>query len=294
MTLRAPDASAAHIDAADDKLGLIAGAGRFPLLVAEGARQAGLAVIAIGLRGLAEPALRYRVDRLYWSGLLRLGRWIRIFRRAGVRRVILAGSVRKADMYGRFRLLRYIPDYTSIKIWYRRAPDKRNDSILLAATEELARAGIVVEDSTRYCPQALAREGLLTQRGPTPEQDDDIRFGWDIAKQIGRLDIGQSVAVKEREVIAVEAIEGTDAMIRRAGQLCKVGGWILVKVAKPQQDMRFDVPTVGPETIEHLAAAKAAVLVVEADKTLVIDRARTIELANRYGIVVVARRDETR
>ncbi len=274
------------------RIGIIAGAGCFPFLVADGARSAGREVVVIGLRGLADPELRRRADRFYWSGVVRLGRWIRIFRREDVSRVILAGSVRKSDMYGRLRLLRYVPDWTSIKVWYRRTADKRNDSILLAATDEMARAGFVVQSSVEYCPEALAHAGRLTRRSPDPDQDKDIDFGWRVAKEIGRLDIGQSVAVKEQEVIAVEAIEGTDAMIRRAGQLCRAGGWVLVKVAKPQQDMRFDVPTVGPDTIEHLAAAKSGALVIEAGKTLLIQPEKMIQLADRYGIAVIARRDQ--
>jgi hypothetical protein len=193
-------------------------------------------------------------------------------------------------MYGRFRLLRYLPDGTSVRLWFTKIKDKRNDTILRAVADELAARGITLEDSLQYCAEALAPAGVLTRRGgPTAAQQRDIDFGWPIAKDIGRLDVGQGIAVKETEVIAVEAIEGTDRMIERAGQLCRHGGWILIKVAKPNQDRRFDVPTVGPDTIENLHRHGGKVLVVEAGQTLLIERARMLELAERYGICVVGR-----
>jgi len=272
------------------RIGIIAGHGRFPFLVAEGARRAGHEVVVVGLRGLADPALRSLADRFYWSGVVRLGRWIRIFRRERVDRAIMAGSVRKREMYGRFRLLRYLPDWTTIRIWFFVAPDRRNDTLLRAAADEMQRKGVPLGNSVEYCPEHMAPEGQMTRRGPSPAQLRDIEFGWRIAKELGRLDIGQSVAVKEQEVIAVEAIEGTDDMIRRAGQLCRSGGWCLIKVAKPEQDMRFDVPTVGVHTIENLHTHGAAVLVVEAGKTLMVDRDQVLAAADRLGIVVVGRR----
>ena len=271
------------------RLGLIAGAGRFPILVAEGARRAGLEVVIVGLRGLASPELQSLADKFYWSGVAKLGGWIRIFRREAVTRAILAGSVRKADMYGRFRLLKYLPDWTTIRLWFFTVSDRRNDTLLRAAADEMAARGVILEDSIAYCPESMAAEGVMTTREPSKSQLRDLEFGWRIAKELGRLDIGQAVAVKEQEIIAVEAIEGTDAMIRRAGELCRHGGWTLVKVAKPNQDMRFDVPTVGPETIENLKAAGAAMLVVEAARTLVVDREKVTALADRLGIVITAR-----
>jgi len=268
-------------------LGIIAGAGRFPVLVAEGARRQGLRVVVVGLRGLAGPELRQVADRYYSSGLLRLGRWIRIFRRERATQAIMAGSVHKSDMYGRFRLLRYLPDWSSMKVWYLRARDKRNDSILQATADFMAERGITLTDSVRYCPEQMAPAGVLTKTQPSAALQRDIAFGWPIAKEIGRLDIGQSIAVKEQEVIAVEAIEGTDRLIPRAGRLCESGAWTLIKVAKPDQDPRFDVPTVGPETIRNLAANGCRALVIEAGKTLIVDRAETIELADRLNLCVI-------
>ncbi len=275
-------------DSLDHALGIIAGAGRFPFLVAEGARRAGRPVVIVGLRGLADPSLRDVADRFYWSGIVRLGAWIRIFRRWRVREAIMAGSVRKSEMYGRFRLIRYLPDWTSFRLWFFEVADRRNDTILRATADKLASKGIVLTNSVHYCSEHMPGTGVLTQRKPTPPQQRDMEFGWSIAKEMGRLDIGQSIAVKEQEVIAVEAIEGTDRMIERAGDLCRQGGWMLIKVAKPNQDLRFDVPTVGPDTIDNLHRNGARALVIEADATLVIDRETLVRRADELGIVVMA------
>lgn len=274
-----------------DPLGIIAGAGRFPFLVAEGARAAGRPLVIVGLRGLADRSLADHADRFHWSGVVRLGRWIRLFRKAGVREAVMAGSVCKSEMYTRFRLIRYLPDWTSIKLWFFEVTDRRNDTILRATADHMARKGITLVNSIQYCPDHMATEGVMTRRQLTEAQRADVEFGWRIAKEMGRLDIGQSIAVKEQEVIAVEAIEGTDRMIERAGELCRHGGWTLVKVAKPDQDLRFDVPTVGPDTITNLHRSRAAALVVEAGRTLVVDRPALLELADKLGIVVVGHRD---
>lgn len=280
-----------------ESLGVIAGEGEFPRLVTEGAKRAGLRVVVVGLRGSCDGSLRGSADRFYEVGIARLGRWIRIFRREGVTRAVMAGRVRKARMLeGRLwrQWLAYWPDWASIKVWFFAAKDRRNDTLLGAVADEMSRKGVELIDSTRYCPEALASEGVLTRRPPSGPQRADVDLGWRVAKEMGRLDVGQSVAVKGLDVIAVEAIEGTDAMIERAGSLCKPGGWTLVKVSKPKQDMRFDVPTIGPETILRLARSGAAVLVVEAGKTLCLERERLLDLANRHHIAVIGRRDEER
>jgi len=277
----------------DAPLGLIAGGGELPHLVARGARAAGKRVVVVGLRGSADPALVDVADVFRWRGVVQLGRWIRVFRGAGCREIVMAGRVRKADMFAGPRWLqwlRYVPDLTSIRVWYFRARDKRNDSLLGAVADELQRRGLTLIDSTRYIPESLAEEGRLTPGTPPARVLDDAEFAWPLAKQIAALDIGQSIAVKEREVIAVEAIEGTDGLIARAGELCPQGGWTLVKVAKPNQDMRFDVPTIGPQTIENLHRARAAGVVVEAGKTIVVDREGLIAAACRHRIAVLARR----
>ena len=283
------------IESETTPLGLIAGEGEFPRLVANGARAQGRKVAVIALRGSADPQLREFADWFRWRGVARLGSWIRAFRRLGCREIVMAGRVRKADMFAGPRWLQwlqYLPDLTSIRVWYVHARDKRNDTLLGAVADELARRGMTLIDSTRYCPEALAAEGVLTPFDPPRRAVEDADFAWPLARQIAALDIGQSVAVKEREIIAVEAIEGTDKLIERAGALCPQGGWTLVKLAKPDQDMRFDVPTVGPQTIENLAAARAASLVIEAGKTLVLERERVLELAAKYRIAIVGRGEE--
>lgn len=273
-------------------LGLIAGEGELPRLIARNARRAGRRVVVVGLRGCADPRLRELADRFCWRGIVRLGSWIRALRRAGCCEVVLAGRVRKATMFAGPRWLqwlRYVPDATSVRVWYWRAADKRNDTLLRAVADEMQRRGLTLIDSVRYIPEALVEEGVLTPGPPRPRVLDDADFAWPLARQIAELDIGQSVAVKEREIIAVEAIEGTDKLIERAGQLCPAGGWTLVKLARPNQDMRFDVPTVGPQTIENLHAARAAGLVVQAGRTIMLERERTLELAQRYRICVIGR-----
>jgi len=271
------------------QIGVIAGAGRFPFMVVEGAKRAGCRVVVIGLRGLADPGLRDLADRFQWSGLARLGHWIRIFGRNGVDRAILAGYVHKEVMYGRFRLLRLLPDWTSIKLWFFSLGDKRNDTVLGAVADVMESRGITLENAVQYCSDDMAPEGLMSGPEPSGDQLKDIEFGWRIAKELGRLDIGQAVAVKEREIIAVEAIEGTNGMIERAGRLCPKGGWCLVKVAKPDQDMRFDIPTVGPETIKRLALHGGGCLVIEAGKTVVVEREKMVAVARKHRISVMAR-----
>ncbi len=274
-----------------ETLGLIAGAGGLPWLVAQGAKRAGLRLVVVGLRGLADPKLAAVADQFHWSGAARLGRWIRLLRREDVHRAILIGSLRKTEMYVSLpRLLwQFLPDLTTMKLWFFGLPDRRNDTVLRAIADQMERKGVVLVDSTQYCPEAMADAGVMTRTQPTPVQQRDADLGWHVAKEMGRLDVGQSVAVKDGDIIAVEAIEGTDRMIERAGQLCRKGGFVLVKVAKPDQDMRFDVPTIGPQTIRNMHAARGGCIVVEAGKTLVVERQETLRLADEHGIAVVGR-----
>ncbi|MCA9245200.1 MAG: UDP-2,3-diacylglucosamine diphosphatase LpxI [Phycisphaerales bacterium] len=277
-----------------EPLGLIAGAGELPFAVARGARAAGRRVVAVGLRGFADPALATNVDHLLWRGVARLGGWIRALRRAGCRDVVMVGRVSKVDMFAGPRWLQwlqYLPDLTTIRVWYFHTRDKRNDTLLGAVADEFERRGITMIDSTQYCPETLAEVGVLTRCAPSRAVLDAADFAWPILKQVASLDIGQSIAAKEREIIAVEAIEGTDRLIERAGQLCPAGGWTLIKVAKPNQDMRFDVPTIGPATIENLRANRAAGLIVEAGKTIILQKAETLALADKLRIPIVGRKD---
>jgi UDP-2,3-diacylglucosamine hydrolase len=270
-------------------VGLLAGSGRFPILFAEAARRQGLKVACVGIKYEAPPELRALCTTFATVGVAKLGRMIRVFGRQDVRHIVMAGKVTKNVMYTPARFLQLCPDYRMFRMWYfRNRKDNRDDSILLAVIAEFERDGMTFASALDYCPELLVNEGLLTRRAPTVPERADIEFGWQLAKEMGRLDVGQSVAVKEKAALAVEAIEGTDRCIERAGQLCRSGGWTLVKVAKPQQDMRFDVPTIGVSTIENLHNAGARVLAVEASKTIVIDQPDVIERANRYGLTIVA------
>jgi DUF1009 family protein len=270
-------------------IGLLAGSGRFPILFAEKARRLNQPVVCVGIRYEAPPDLAGMVHRFYWAGIARLGRMIRCFKHEGVERIVMAGKIHKTAMHAPWRIFRYWPDWRFIRFWFSRSrSDNRDDNLLLGVIDEFARDGIHFESALEFCPELLVRPGVLTRRVPTPAEQADITFGWELAKEMGRLDVGQSVAVKERAVLAVEAIEGTDRAIARAGELCRSGGFVVVKVAKPQQDMRFDVPTVGCSTIQTLHQAGGRVLAIEASKTIILDQDDTVAFANRHGITIVA------
>jgi DUF1009 family protein len=260
-------------------------------LVADGARRAGLKVICVGLVDNAENSLANEVDVFYRVAIARPGSWIRKLRKHNVTRTIMVGRVAKSRLFTPWRILRYMPDWRAIRIYYwrLRGKDKLDDSLLGALADELATGSIILENSTMYCKEHLATEGLMTKRQPSSSVEGDIEFGWQIVKRLGELDIGQAIAVKEKEVLAVEAIEGTEEMIKRAGQFCKSGGWTLIKVSKPGQDIRFDVPCVGPDTVRSLAENGGKYLVVEAGKTIIIDKPETIKLADQLGIAILGR-----
>ncbi len=243
------------------------------------------------MKEIADPALAEIADEFHWVAPLRLGEWISKLRQAGACNAVMAGYVRKHTMFRRFGILSFLPDRLFLKLWFMDIADKRNDTVLKAVAELLARHGITLEDVTLHCSSALAPKGVLGAVALSPAQRRDLEFGWPIAKEMGRLDIGQSIAVKNTEVVAIEAIEGTDGMIERAGSLCRNGGWMMIKVAKPEQDMRFDVPTIGPNTIENLHRHGAAALAVEAGKTVIVDAQETIALANAHGIALAAVKD---
>lgn len=270
-------------------LGLIAGQGRLPFIVADGAKKAGLKVVCAGLGDNPETELASRVDVFITVPMARPGVWIKKLRSHGVSKTVMVGRVAKTNIYTPWRILRYLPDVLGLKIWYwtLRKKDKQNDTLLCALADELAKGKIYLEDSTMYCKEHLATEGVMTKTNPAASVAGDIEFGWEIVKKLGALDIGQAVAVKEKEIIAVEAIEGTAKMIARAGRLCPKGKWTLIKTAKPEQDMRFDVPCVGADTIKDLAANGGKCLVVQKEKTIIIDKPQTIALADKLGIAIV-------
>jgi len=275
-----------------EPIGLIAGSGRLPFLVAGGVRRMGRPVVAVGLRGSTSERLKDHCDHFHWCGVTRLGQWLRWLGRHGVHQAIMIGAVRKREIYSPLRLVRYIPDLRALRLWYfRLRKDHRDNALLLGIADELGKEGIELISSVEYCKEHLAVEGVMTSKVPLPASvQTDVDFGWRLARASADLDIGQAIAVKEGDIIAVEAVEGTDAMIRRAGRLCRVGGWTLVKVARPNQDMRFDVPTVGPATIRNLKDARCCCLVVEAGRTIIVDKPATLALAERYRIAVIGKK----
>jgi DUF1009 family protein len=271
-------------------IGLLAGWGRFPIAFAHKARKVGLPVVCVGIRGEASGELAALVQRFYWTRPTQLGRMIRSFKREGVEQVVMAGKVHKANLLHKpWKLVTLLPDWRTICWWYfRKRRDNRDDTLLLSVIDEFGRDGLCFESALKLCPELLVKAGLLTRRPPSSREARDIAFGWELAKEMGRLDVGQSVAVKERAVLAVEAIEGTDRAILRAGELCRAGGFVVVKTAKPRQDMRFDVPTIGCNTVESLYRAGGRVLAIEAGKTIMLDPEDTLALADRYGITIIA------
>ena len=277
--------------AQENIIGLIAGRGRLPFLVAEGARKRGLKVICAGIADNADTKLSCYVDKFFTVAIARPSSWIRKLKKYGVSEAIMVGSVVKSQIFTPWRILRYLPDWRALKIWYwtLRSKDKQSQTILCALADELAEGGIILQDSTKYCKEHLADSGLMTKQSPNKSTEADMDFGWDIAKKIAQLDIGQAIAVKEREVVAVEAIEGTAEMIKRAGQFCKKGGWTLIKVARANLDMRFDVPCVGEDTIKAMAENGGKCLILEAGKVIIIDKPQTLEVANKLGISVIGR-----
>jgi hypothetical protein len=270
-------------------LGLIAGQGRLPLLVVEGAKKSGLKVICAGLADNAGDELRDLVDEFYSVPLARPGSWIRKLRKHKVTDTVMVGRVAKKRIYTPFRILRYLPDWRAFRIWYfrLRKQDKKNDTLLGALADELKTGGIILQDSTKYCKDQLADKGVMTQIKPSKSVSEDIEFGLPMAAKIAALDIGQAITVREREVIAVEAIEGTARLIERTGQYCKKGGWALIKVAKPNQDMRFDVPCIGTDTVKSLSENNAKAIAVQSGKTIIIDKQETIRLADKLGISII-------
>ena len=272
-------------------MGLIAGWGRYPFLVAHALRRQGFQVYCLGVIGEANPALAEVCHELRWMGPAKFGGAIRYFRRRGITQATMAGKIHKVKLFRPWRWLRYLPDLRTVRMFIphflTRREDCRDDTLLRAIVDEFAAEGIRFAPATDYAPELLARQGQLTRRGPSDWQWKDIEFGWQIAKELGRLDIGQTVAVKDQAVLAVEAVEGTDQCILRAGSLCTAGGFTVVKVAKPQQDMRFDVPTIGRATLETMVQSGGRVLAVEARRTVILDQPELIDFANQNKLILV-------
>lgn len=264
-----------------NKIGLIAGNGAFPIAFAQAAKQKGIQVIAVAHEGETLPELAQWVDGIFWIKVGQLGKLISIFKEQGVADVIMAGGIKKTHLFSGA-----LPDLRGIALLAKMV-HKKDDSILRAVAAELESEGIIVRESTLYLDSIIAQPGVLTKRKPSKAEQEDIEFGWQMAKEIGKLDIGQTVLVKDQAVLAVEAIEGTDEAIRRGGALCKQGA-VVVKVCKPQQDLRFDLPAIGTQTIKTMAQVKATCLAIEAGKTIIIEREAVIADADKTGIAIVA------
>tara|TARA_B100001059_G_scaffold35716_2_gene28880 strand:+ start:7141 stop:7995 length:855 start_codon:yes stop_codon:yes gene_type:complete len=269
-------------------IGLIAGEGRLPVIVAQGIQQAGLRVACVAFRGHADPELQNHCDDFRTVGLYRMNQWLKTLRRWDASEAIMVGRVSKARMHDPLRLIREIPDLRSTMLWYRRLRhDRRNATVLAAIADELARGGVRLLDSTTYIQDQLAEEGVLGRTGPSQLQTADITLAWPLLEQTVEMDIGQSIAVREGDVIAVEALEGTAGMITRAGDLCRRSGWTLLKTSKVDHDRRADVPTIGVQTIHELSAAGAGCLALGTGRVILIDRPAVLAAADKAGIAIV-------
>ncbi|MDX1972092.1 MAG: UDP-2,3-diacylglucosamine diphosphatase LpxI [Candidatus Sumerlaeia bacterium] len=267
-------------------IGLIAGQGDFPVLLAQGAKGAGVELVAFGVKGLASEEVARYASAVYSLKLTELTRLFELCRQHGVKHLIMAGRIPHRVL---LQQISFDPRVLSV---LKNLKDKKADSLLLAATQEIEKEGIQVMDSTLFLKSCMPEAGFLTELG-RPHEDilKDIKFGYPIAKEIAKLDVGQAIAVKNQIVVAVEGIEGTDELILRSKELAGEGV-VFVKVSKPRQDMRFDVPVVGKRTFENLRQVGAAALCVSAGKTIFLDRDYSLELANQNSIFVYAWDDE--
>lgn len=265
-----------------DKVGLIAGSGSFPLLFARNARESGVRVVAVAHRGETAEEIERFAEEVTWVHVGQLGKIIRTLRNADVRNAVMAGGIRKGRLLSRFR-----PDPRGLAL-LARMKRRDDDYLLRGVAAELEREGIRVLESTLFLERIIpAAPGVLTRTEPDPEQWEDVRLGVPAAKTLGGLGIGQTLVLKAGVILAVEAIEGTDAAIRRGGGMVD-GAVVVVKMSKPQQDLRFDVPAVGPGTIEVLKEAGGGVLAVEARRSILLDREKLLAAADDAGIAVVA------
>jgi DUF1009 family protein len=265
---------------ASNKIGIIAGGGQFPLLFTEAAQKLGKYVVVVAHKGETDKKVVKAADAARWVKLGQLGKVINFFKKEGVHEVVFLGPITKTQI---FRDL--LPDLKGLTLW-NKIDKKQDDAILRAIANALAEEGILVIESTIYLQHLLFPAGVLTKTKPNKSQIKDIEFGWRNARAIGELDIGQCVVVRDRAVVAVEAIEGTDAAILRGGELAREKA-VVVKVRKPGQDFRFDLPATGVTTLETLKKVKGAVLAVEAGQSILFDREKMIDQANKSGIVVV-------
>lgn len=266
---------------AQQTIGIIAGASQFPLLFAKAAKDKGMRVVAVAHKGETFPELEAEVDEITWIQLGQVGKLLKAFRKAGVRQAVMCGGVTKTRMFRDVR-----PDMKALSL-INRIRHMADDGILRTLADFLADEGVEVIASHDMVPELLATNGIYSRRKPDDDEKQSADVGWQVCAQMGSLDIGQCVVVRDRAVVAVEAIEGTDACIARGGKLAQ-GKAVVIKRCKPIQDMRFDLPSVGLRTIEVMRDSGCSCLLIEAGKTLVFDRDKMIDLADKSGICVMA------
>jgi DUF1009 family protein len=285
----------AHAPLAGETIGILAGWGRYPVMVAEAIRRHGGRTAILAIRDHADAALEPLADISGTVGVAEIGGAIDFFRRHGVRRATMAGKIHKARLFTRHAWVRHLPDLRGLRTFWphfvSRRRDNRDDSLLGAIAAAFDADGVTICPATDFAPELLATPGVLAGPPLSARQAADVAFGWGLAKELGRHDIGQTVVVKNRAPLALEAIEGTDACICRAGELCPSGGMVVVKVAKPQQDLRFDMPTIGVGTLDSLADAGAAVLAIEAGRTILVDAPDLARRAIEAGITIASLAD---
>jgi hypothetical protein len=265
-----------------NRYGLIAGNGRFPFLILEAARSQGIDMVVAAIREETFPEIEQEASRVHWLSLGQLGKLIKTFKSEGVNRAVMAGQVRHKQIFSGI-----LPDLKMMKLLGSLAT-KSTDSLIGAVAKVLEEEGIHLVDSIQFLSPLVPEAGTLTQRKPAPDEQNDIDYGYRIARELGRLDLGQSVVVSDGACVALEAMEGTDATVQRAASLANGRPLTLVKLAKPNQDLRFDVPVVGPGTLAAMMSANATVLAIEAGKTLMIDREELVRVADEHGMVIVA------
>ena len=264
------------------KLGLIAGNRKFPILFAQKAKQAGYYIVAVAIKGDTSRQLKGYTDKMYWLRVEEFKRMFEIFKQEGITKVIMAGQINPRHLFNR-----RVMDHPDVKAILENLKDKKADTVFGVIAGSLEENGFELLDSTVLVKDLLPKKGVLTRRQPDFREWQDVYFGFNVAKGIGLLDIGQTVGVKDKAVVAVEALEGTDALIRRAGRIAGKGA-VIVKVSKPYQDMRFDIPVVGLNTVKNLIRAGVSLLAIEAEKTLFIDQEEALRLADSRGISIIA------
>jgi DUF1009 family protein len=264
-----------------DKIGLIAGNRRFPVIFSEEAKKKGCYIVAAGIKGETSWQLKKYVDKLYWVSLSELSRIIDIFKSEGVKKVIMAGQISPVRLFSR-----EVRNSKEIQELLLNMVDRKANTIFAAIAKKLEKEGLELIDSSTYLKDYMPAKGTLTKRQPAPLEWEDIYFGINLARKVADLDIGLTVAVKNKAIVGVEALEGTDNLIRRAGRIAR-SAMVVAKVARPNQDMRFDLPVIGLKTIKTLINAKASCLAIEAGKTLFLDMKASLALADKKGIAIV-------